>query len=231
MTTRKLLSVLFAMMLMFGGLTFSAQATEEMNEGMPQEEVYSEDMSQDEMPAEKNSEGLKQAPDFTAKTADGMEISLSDYRGQVVVLEWINYECPYVKKHYESGNMQGLQERFASDVVWLTVNSSAEGTQGHYDAEKINELNIEHGNMAMHYIMDSSGEIGQAYDAKTTPHMFVINEKGFIIYEGAIDSIPSADKGDVEKAENYVVAALEAHKAGEEISTPKTQPYGCSVKY
>lgn len=235
MTKRKLLAVFFALMLMFGGLTLSAHATEDMNEDMAKEEAYSEDMHNDEMPAAEhnaeNNEGLKKAPDFTAQAADGIEVSLSDYLGQVVVLEWINYECPYVKKHYESGNMQGLQEKYASDVVWLTINSSAEGKQGHYDAEKINELNAEHNNMSMHYLMDSTGEIGQAYDAKTTPHMFVINEDGYIIYEGAIDSIPSADKGDIEKAENYVVAALEAHMAGEDIKTPKTQPYGCSVKY
>lgn len=172
------------------------------------------------------------APAFTATTAAGETISLEDFKGQPVVLEWINFDCPYVKKHYNSGNMQALQERYVEEgVAWITINSSAEGKQGHFTGDELKTRMEDNNINATHYVNDVTGEIGKAYDAKTTPHMYVISKDGHIVYQGAIDSIPSADKEDVAKADNYVVAALEAYMAGEDIATPKTQPYGCSVKY
>jgi peroxiredoxin len=175
---------------------------------------------------------MSMAPDFTATDAAGEVINLSDFKGKMVVLEWVNFDCPYVKKHYNSGNMQALQASYTEqDVVWIGVGSSAEGKQGYFTGDDLvakKEMNNFSGS---HYIVDASGEIGKLYDAKTTPHMFIIGTKGELVYEGAIDSVPSADKSDVESAENYVVSALDAYMAGEEIKTAKTQPYGCSVKY
>ena len=174
----------------------------------------------------------KAAPAFTTVASTGETVSLSDYAGKVVVLEWANYECPFVRKHYGSGNMQKLQENAKEDgVVWLTVMSSAEGKQGYYAGEKLNEKNAEKGNAATFVLRDHSGEIGKLYGAKTTPHMFVIDEAGMVAYAGAIDSISGADPKEIDDATNYVTAALEAVKNGE---TPKVQSataYGCGVKY
>jgi peroxiredoxin len=158
----------------------------------------------------------EKAPAFTAKTADGSEVKLSDYAGKVVVLEWFNKGCPFVRKHYDSANMQTLQKEYtAKDVIWLTVNSSAEGKQGY----------------ETHVVLDADGSIGKLYDAKTTPHMFVIDKEGTLVYAGAIDDTPSVKTEDVKTAKNYVRAALDALAAGEAIADASTKAYGCAVKY
>jgi len=172
------------------------------------------------------------APDFTGVDSMGNTHSLSDFRGQTVVLEWTNHQCPFVGKHYESGSMQQLQtDATAEGVVWLSIISSAPGKQGYVEAEKANELTESRDASPTAVLLDADGEIGKLYDARTTPHMFVINEEGVVDYMGAIDSIPSADTADLEKADNYVSAALTSVLAGEPVETSVTQPYGCSVKY
>lgn len=173
-----------------------------------------------------------QAPDFTLKDIYGRSHSLSDYRGKYVVLEWTNYECPFVKKHYNSFNMQELQRKLTAEgVVWLSINSSAPGKQGHFSPAEWQRLSHEKGVVATAILLDSDGRVGRAYGAKTTPHMFVIDPQGSVIYQGAIDSIPSTDTADIPIAKNYVVQALKEARAGEPVSQPSTQPYGCSVKY
>lgn len=172
------------------------------------------------------------APTFTAVTADGETINIEEYRGQTVVLEWTNHECPFVVKHYETGNMQALQKKATdNDVVWLTVVSSAPGKQGFVGAEKAQELMKEHNAHASEKILDPTGEIGKLYDAQVTPHMYVIDAEGTLVYKGAIDDNSSASHDTVEGATNYVQAALDALAAGEPVDPASTQPYGCSVKY
>lgn len=172
------------------------------------------------------------APDFTATDVNGNEVTLSALKGKTVVLEWTNHQCPFVVKHYDTGNMQKLQKA-ANDngVVWISIVSSAEGRQGHVSAEEAKKIASDAGAVPTHKILDASGEIGQAYGAKTTPHMFVINAEGNVVYAGAIDDNPSPRKSTVEDAKNYVTAALEALAAGKDVETTSTQPYGCSVKY
>jgi peroxiredoxin len=172
------------------------------------------------------------APDFTGVDSMGNTHSLSDFRGQVVVLEWTNHLCPFVGKHYDSGNMQKLQaEATAEDIVWLSIISSAPGKQGHVEAEKANELTESRDASPTAVLLDPTGDIGQLYDARTTPHMFVIDEAGIVQYMGAIDSIPTANTDDLAEAENYVQKALTSVMASESVETAVTQPYGCSVKY
>lgn len=172
------------------------------------------------------------APNFTAVDSNGKTHSLSDFKGKTVVLEWTNHECPFVRKHYESGNMQKLQKTATNDgVVWLSVISSAPGQQGYVDGNKANELTKSHNASPTAVLIDSEGTVGRTYSARTTPHMFVIAPDGKLAYMGAIDSISSSNKADVSKAENYVTAALKAVKNGQPVSNPVTQPYGCSVKY
>ncbi|MGF1512983.1 MAG: redoxin domain-containing protein [Elainellaceae cyanobacterium] len=172
------------------------------------------------------------APDFTAVDSQGNAHALSDFRGQVVVLEWTNHQCPFVAKHYGSGNMQALQaDATAKDVTWLSIVSSAPGKQGYVEADKANELTESRSASPTAVLLDPEGDIGRLYDARTTPHMFVINEDGVVEYMGAIDSIPSADTADLEKAENYVEAALTSVLADQPVETTASQPYGCSVKY
>ncbi len=174
----------------------------------------------------------KPAPDFTLKGADGRNYNLSDFRGKYVVLEWLNHECPFVVKHYESGNMQALQkEAKDKDVVWLSINSSAPGKQGHLDARSANSITYRKKAAPFAVLLDSEGKVGRLFGAKTTPHMFIIDPKGVVIYQGAIDSIKSTDKEDVAKAENYVHKALNEALAGKPVSTSQTPAYGCSVKY
>ncbi len=172
------------------------------------------------------------APTFSGTTAKGETFTLADQKGKIVVLEWTNKDCPFVKKHYKTGNMQKLQKAAAENgVVWVSVLSSAEGKQGHLTADEALA------NVAMkeaapaHLVLDPSGEIGTLYAAKTTPHMFVIDAEGNLAYHGAIDDVSSADPADVEKANNYVTAAIDALKAGKAVETASTSPYGCSVKY
>ena len=172
------------------------------------------------------------APNFKGVDTNGVEHNLSDFLGKNVVLEWSNHECPFVVKHYESGNMQKLQkEATADDVIWLTIISSAEGKQGYTSAAEANAIIEEQGIASTARILDPSGEIGKLYGAKTTPHMFVIDTEGKVAYAGAIDSDSSFKQSAIEGAENYVMSALSSLKAGEEIKVASTKPYGCSVKY
>ncbi len=172
------------------------------------------------------------APAFTGTTAEGKTVSLSDYAGKVVVLEWHNKGCPFVVKHYESGNMQALQKELtAKDVVWLTINSSAEGEQGYEAGADALKTAAEQKAAATQIIIDASGEIGKAYDAKTTPHMFVIDKDGKLAYAGAIDDRASFKQEDIEGAKNYVREAVAALAEGKPVEVSSTKPYGCSVKY
>lgn len=172
------------------------------------------------------------AADFTATDTKGRPQTLSDYKGKFVVLEWFNVDCPFVKKHYGSGNMQRLQKTYTDKgVVWLSVCSSAPEKQGHYTAEQMNAMMAEKQSKATAVVLDASGDIGKSYGAKTTPHIFIINPEGTVIYQGAIDSIASTDPADIEKSENYVQAALDAAMAGKTVAVSATKSYGCSVKY
>lgn len=172
------------------------------------------------------------APDFKLKSADGKTHQLSELKGKYVVLEWVNFGCPFVRKHYDSGNMQGLQKKWTGkDVVWLTICSSAPGKQGYNDAAAAQKAAEKEGSNATAYLLDSDGKVGRAYGAKTTPHMYVINPEGTLIYQGAIDSIRSVSQDDIEKAENYVDAALTSAMAGKAVAKDNTHAYGCSVKY
>lgn len=175
------------------------------------------------------------APAFSnAVTATGDTISLSDFAGQTVVMEWTNHDCPFVKKHYAEPvkNMQTLQSDATSNgTVWIQVISSAPGKQGYLEAEAALAKNTERGAAPTYTILDPGGEIGRAYDAKTTPHMYVIESDGTLAYEGAIDSIRSAKVDDIAVATNYVSAALTAVAAGDTPDVASAKPYGCSVKY
>lgn len=172
------------------------------------------------------------APDFAGTDSNGTTHKLSDYRGKVVVLEWHNQGCPYTKKHYESGNMQKLQKEWtAKGVIWLTIISSAPGEQGYVTAEQENAYLKKTDSTPTAALLDPTGAIGHRYGAKTTPHMYVINPVGKLVYEGAIDDKPTADAADIAGATNWVQAALKDLTAGKQIGTPVTRPYGCSVKY
>ena len=172
------------------------------------------------------------APDFTAAASNGKTFHLADYRGKYVVLEWHNNGCPYVGKHYHSGNMQRLQKQWtARGVVWFTIISSAPGTQGYVTASQENDYLAKMQAAPTAALLDPNGEIGHLYDAKTSPHMIVINPQGLLIYDGAIDNKPTTDLDDVAGATNYVTLALEQSMAGKQVATPTTRPYGCSVKY
>jgi hypothetical protein len=172
------------------------------------------------------------APGFTGTASNGKTYRLSDYRGKFVVLEWHNNGCPYVGKHYNSGNMQRLQKQWTGrGVVWFTILSSAPGKQGYVSANEENEYLAKEQAAPTAALLDPTGEIGHLYDAKTSPQMVVINPQGVVIYDGAIDDKPTTDLGDVPVATNYVSLALDAGMAGKEVATPATRPYGCSVKY
>ena len=172
------------------------------------------------------------APTFTLPDSNGKARSLVDFQGKVVVLEWWNPECPFVGKHYGSGNMQRLQRDWtAKGVVWLTVNSSASGQQGYVDGAKANTLVTERGAASTAVLLDHEGKVGRAYGAKTTPHLFVIDAKGTLVYAGGIDDKPSTDQADIATAKNYVAAALAEVTAGKPVTNPSTQSYGCGVKY
>jgi peroxiredoxin len=172
------------------------------------------------------------APAFSVKTADGVERSLSDYAGKIVVLEWTNHDCPYVRKHYGTGNMQRLQKQAAADgIVWLTVISSAPGEQGYVDGDEAKQIAAEAGAAPAEILLDPEGTMGRAYGAKTTPHMYVIDREGHLVYMGGIDDRPTTKPGDVQGAENYVAAALADLAAGRPVRTASSRPYGCSIKY
>jgi peroxiredoxin len=183
-------------------------------------------------PAQANVQAGKDVPDFTAVDSNGKSHQLSSFKGKTVVLEWSNDGCPYVQKHYGSGNMQALQqEATAAGVVWLTVVSSAPGTQGHVTGAAANKLTTERKAQPSAVLLDPTGKIGKLYDAKTTPHMFVIDGKGLLAYSGAIDDKPTVNQADIKTARNYVKEALSAVASGKPAAVTSTRAYGCSVKY
>lgn len=172
------------------------------------------------------------APDVRVLDSNGVERTLSEFKGQDVVLEWTNHKCPYVVKHYDSDNMQNTQKRAAEDgFAWLTVISSAPGKQGHVSGEKANQLSADSGATPTAILLDEAGDAGRLYAAKTTPHMYIVNKEGTLMYQGAIDSIPSSNPKKIPEATNYVTAALDSMKAGTDIEVTDSQPYGCSIKY
>jgi peroxiredoxin len=172
------------------------------------------------------------APEITATDVNGQPFKLSDHKGKTVILEWTNNQCPFVVKHYETGNMQKTQKAAQeAGAEWVTIISSAPGRQGHITAEEAKKISTDAGAVISTEILDESGEIGKAYGATTTPNMFVINPEGTLVYAGAIDSDPSPRHETVQTATNYVLAALEDLKAGKPVTTPTSAPYGCGIKY
>lgn len=172
------------------------------------------------------------APDFTLQGADGKTHSLANYQGKYVVLEWTNPQCPFVHKFYDSGTMQKLQKtETAKGVVWLRINSSAKGHEGYQAVGDLASYVTNQHVAATESLLDPDGKVGHTYGARTTPHMFVIDPKGVLIYAGGIDNKPSADPADIETAKNYVTTALDEAMAGKPVATPTARPYGCSVKY
>jgi peroxiredoxin len=171
------------------------------------------------------------APAFNVTDLTGKPVNLADYKGKTVVLEWHNFGCPFVQKHYRSGNMQALQKKYGSDVVWIAVNStnksSSDWTEPVTLARQLNDF----GAAQAKYLVDEPGTMGAAYGAKTTPHMYIIDPSGKVVYNGAIDDKRSTHLEDVKTAKNYVVAALDELKAGKPVTVATTQPYGCTVKY
>lgn len=172
------------------------------------------------------------APDFVGTDSNGKPVALKDLRGKIVVLEWSNNQCPFVGKHYRSGNMQSLQKEATGEgVVWLTILSSAPGEQGNVTAAEANELTRSRGASPTAVILDPSGTIGHAYGARTTPHMFIIDKNGTLDYMGGMDDKPTTDLADVATAKNYVRLALAAVMTGKPVQDAVTRPYGCSIKY
>jgi peroxiredoxin len=177
-------------------------------------------------------ENGKTAPDFTLTDSNGQSHQLSQYKGKYIVLEWFNPDCPFVVKHYGSGNMQALQKKYMEQgVVWLSINSSAPGKEGNYAPSALNEWAKKEKSNATALLIDSNGNVGKQYGAKTTPHMFIIDPTGNLIYQGAIDSINSPDPAVIPNSQNYVQSALDEAMAGKPVTTPATKSYGCSVKY
>jgi hypothetical protein len=174
----------------------------------------------------------KAVPNFRALDMHGKVVDLSQYRGRTVVLEWNNPGCPFVKKHYGSGNMQKTQAAAtAQGVVWLTINSSAPGQQGNMSGPEAQKFVAGAKAKPTAYLLDPKGLVGKGYGAKTTPHLYIIDGKGQLAYKGGIDDKPTADVADIAGARNHVLAALAEMRAGKPVSVPETRPYGCSVKY
>jgi len=172
------------------------------------------------------------APNFAFTDTMGQKHSLSDYKGKFVVLEWFEPDCPFVKKHYNSGNIPGLQKQYtAKGVIWLSIDSSAVGKQGNYPSEVLNKFMSDKGAAPTAIIIDANGTIGHLYGAQTTPHIFIINPQGTLIYQGAIDDTPSTDIDDIKTAKNYVIATLDAAMNGKPVLVSTTKSYGCSVKF
>jgi hypothetical protein len=172
------------------------------------------------------------APAFSAKDTSGKTVNLADFKGKTVVLEWVNPGCPYVRKHYNGGNMQGTQsEAIAKNVVWLAVNSTGTDHPDYLKPADLAKWMKEQKAPATHTLMDEDGKIGKAYGARTTPHMYIIDGKGMLVYAGGIDSIPSASAADIPKATNYVKVSLNELASGKPVSNAVTRAYGCSVKY
>jgi peroxiredoxin len=174
----------------------------------------------------------KPAPDFALQDSSGKTVKLADFKGKTVVLEWTNQDCPYVRKHYGGGNMQQLQkDAAAKDVVWLTISSSAPGQQGHVNGLEADELTKSRKAAPAAFLFDPDGKVGHAYDARTTPHMYVIDKAGVLAYMGAIDDKPTANLADLKTARPYLKEAVEAVRAGEPVKVASTRAYGCSIKY
>jgi peroxiredoxin len=173
----------------------------------------------------------QQAPAFTVTDLAGKPVKLEDYKGKTVVLEWTNFGCPFVMKHYNSGNMQALQKKYGSDVVWLAVNSTNKSHSDYTEPTKLTQQLQGFGAQPARYLMDEPGTMGLAYGAKTTPHMYIIDPRGLVVYNGAIDDKRSTNVADVKTSKNYVVAALDEIKAGKPITVASTAPYGCTIKY
>jgi hypothetical protein len=174
----------------------------------------------------------KPAPDFSLVDTDGKTHRLSQYRDKIVVLEWLNHDCPAVRKHYKSGNMQKLQKTWTEEgVVWFSINSSAPGHQGHYPPDKAAALTRQKGAAPTAVLLDWHGDVGRAYGVRATPQMFVINKEGVLVYKGAVDDRPSSGAEDLAGARNYVEAALKDLAAGKSVRRPATRPYGCPVRY
>lgn len=172
------------------------------------------------------------APEFNLPDTYGNEHALADYLGQWVVLEWLNYGCPYVRKHYNSQNMQDLQAKYGDKgVKWLAIVSSAPGKQGYYEPDAMNEMSEKKGQRALAVLLDPEGMVGRMYNAQTTPQMMIIDPEGTLLYNGAIDDKPSSRPASLEGAHNYLAAGLDEAMAGQPVSVPTTKPYGCSVKY
>jgi len=171
------------------------------------------------------------APAFTAPDLAGAPVNLADYKGKTVVLEWHNFGCPFVQKHYRSGNMQALQRKYGADVVWIAVNSTSRSSSDWTEPAVLSKQLADFGAAQAKYLVDEPGTLGSAYGAKTTPHMYIIDPAGNVVYNGAIDDKRSTRLEDVKSAKNYVAAALDEMKAGKPVSAPSTTPYGCSVKY
>lgn len=173
----------------------------------------------------------KKAPDFTLKTSDGKTRSLSDFANDTVVLEWYNFGCPFVRKHYDTENMQKLQKKYTTqNIRWFQVISSAPGKQGYVNQKTVKAVWAKDKPFANFAFFDPEGKVGKLYGAKTTPHLFIVH-KGELVYQGALDDQSSLDRDTLKKAKNYVALALDEIIAGKKVSIPKTKPYGCSVKY
>ena len=174
----------------------------------------------------------KPAPLFTAVDSNGRSWSLADLKGKVVVIETTNHDCPYVRKHYNAQNMQAQQrEAAAKGVVWLTSASSAKGEEGYVTAQQANDLTKSRGAAPAAVLLDPQSRIARAYSATVTPHMYIVDAQGTLVYKGGIDSIPSADTADIPKAKQYVRVALDEILAGKPVADASTRPYGCSLKY
>ncbi|WP_234571743.1 thioredoxin family protein [Rhodohalobacter sp. 614A] len=174
----------------------------------------------------------QQAPDFEVVDAHGNTHSLSDYEGQYVILEWLNHGCPYIRKHYDGNNMQQLQEKYTDQgVVWLSVISSAPGEQGYMEPEEARQSIEEYDASPTAILLDPEGEMGRAYDARVTPHMFIIDPTGTVRYNGAIDDKPTPRASSLETAHNYIDSAMSSLMNGEEVEVKSNTPYGCGVKY
>lgn len=171
------------------------------------------------------------APAFTAADLSGKPVNLADFKGRTVVLEWHNFGCPFVQKHYRSGNMQALQRKYGNEVVWLTVNSTNAGHQDYQAPAALTKALADAGAVPTSFVMDEPGKVGLAYGAKVTPHMYIIDPSGKVAYNGAIDDKRSTDPADVKTSRNFVVAALEEMKAGRPVSNASNSPYGCTIKY
>ncbi|HYC36214.1 MAG TPA: thioredoxin family protein [Usitatibacter sp.] len=173
----------------------------------------------------------KPAPAFNVTDLAGKPVNLADYKGKTVVLEWNNFGCPFVQKHYKSGNMQALQKKYGKEVVWLAVNSTTRESSDYADPMTLDKQLRDFRAEPARYLMDEPGQMGMAYGAKVTPHMYIIDPSGKVVYNGAIDDKRSTNPEDVKTSKNYVAAALDELKAGKPVTTASTTPYGCTIKY